>query len=278
MEIWCDTDGWKTRLQKRSAVPIFMHAAQEYASTGGEDTRMALSVTSHVAKAPSPHETLPLESGDRLTRAEFERRYAAMPHLKKAELIEGVVYMPSPVRHRQHGSPHVQLISWLGHYQAGTSGVEAGDNSTVRLDLDNEPQPDALLLIAPERGGQTHIDADGYIAGPPELVAEVASSSASYDLHAKLHAYRRNGVREYLVWRVLEQEVDWFILRAGQYERLPLGVDGLLRSEVFAGLWLAPAALVRGDLSRVLTVGQQGLLSPEHTAFVARLSPPAATP
>jgi Uma2 family endonuclease len=231
-----------------------------------------------VSKSPSRHEELPLENGDRLTRTEFERRYAAMPHLKKAELIEGVVYVPSPVRHRQHGSPHVQLISWLGHYQASTPGVEAGDNSTVRLDLDNEPQPDALLLIAPERGGQTRIDADGYIAGAPELVAEITASSASYDLHAKLHAYRRNGVCEYLVWRVLDHEVDWFVLRAGQYERLPLGSDGGLRSEVFAGLWLDPAALVRGDLARVLAVGQQGVDSPEHAAFVARLHPSAATP
>ena len=141
-----------------------------------------------------------------------------MPHLKKAELIEGVVYVPSPVRQRQYGRPHGRLITWLGQYEAGTLGVEMGDNSTVRLGLDNEPQPDALLLIVPERGGQTRIDADGYIAGAPELVAEVASSSASYGLHAKLHAYRRNGVREYLVWRVLEQEIDWCIRREGRYE------------------------------------------------------------
>jgi Uma2 family endonuclease len=238
---------------------------------------VASSSTSFV-QAPSRHTVLPLESGDRLTRDEFERRYAAMPHLKKAELIEGVVYVPSPVRHRQHGSPHAHLITWLGYYHAVTPGVEIGDNSTVRLDLDNEPQPDALLLITPERGGQAHIDADGYIAGAPELVAEVASSSASYDLHAKLHAYRRNGVREYIVWRVLDQEVDWFVLRAGQYERLPPGADGILRSEVFAGLWIDPAALIRGDLARVLAVGQQGVSGSEHTAFVTRLRPPSTAP
>jgi Uma2 family endonuclease len=201
-----------------------------------------------------------------------------MPHVKKAELIEGIVYVPSPVRQQWHGRPHGQLMTWLGVYEAGTPGVEMGDNSTIRLDLDNEPQPDALLLIAPDRGGQTQIDADGYIAGAPEFVAEVASSSASYDLHTKLHVYRRNGVREYLVWRVLDQEVDWFVLRSGQYEPVPLGPDGCLRSEVFAGLWLDPAALVRGDLARVLAVVQQGLASAEHTAFVARLHPPAATP
>jgi Uma2 family endonuclease len=219
-----------------------------------------------------------LENGDRLTRAEFERRYEAMPHLKKAELIEGVVYVPSPVRHRQHGSPHAQLIGWLFQYAANTPGVEVGDNSSVRLDLDNEPQPDALLLIDPARGGQVRISADGIIEGAPELVAEVASSSVSYDLHAKLHVYRRNGVREYIVWRVLDQEIDWFVLRDGQYERMPVDAQGLLRSGVFPGLWLDPAALIRGDLATVLTIVQQGLASPEHAAFVTRLHPPAATP
>jgi Uma2 family endonuclease len=215
-----------------------------------------------------------LENGDQLTRAEFERRYDAMPHLKKAELIEGVVYIPSPVRHRQHGSPHAHLLGWLVQYAANTPGVEVGDNSSVRLDLDNEPQPDALLLIDPARGGQTRFSADGIIEGAPELVAEVASSSVSYDLHAKLHVYRRSGVCEYIVWRVLEGEIDWFVLRAGQYERLPLDASGVLQSEVFAGLWLDPAALLRGDLATVLAVVQQGLASPAHAAFVGRLSPP----
>jgi Uma2 family endonuclease len=219
-----------------------------------------------------------LENGDVLTRAEFERRYEAMPHLKKAELIEGAVYVPSPVRHRAHSHPHIHLTGWLVQYEAGTPGVEAGDNGTIRLDLDNEPQPDALLFIAPACGGQARIDADDYIEGAPELVAEVASSSASYDLHIKLRVYRRNGVREYIVWRVLEQELDWFVLRAGQYVRLSVDAEGLLRSEVFPGLWLDPAALLRGDLATVLAVVQRGLASPEHVAFVARLHPPATTP
>lgn len=212
----------------------------------------------------------PLENGDCLTRAEFERRYDAMPQVKKAELIEGVVYVPSPVRHRFHGRPHTHMTTWLGQYEAHTPGVEASDNSTVRLDLDNEPQPDVLLIIDPDRGGQTRFSEDGYIEGAPELVVEVASSSASYDLHAKLHAYRRNGVREHVVWRVLDQQIDWFVLREGQYERLQLDPDGLLRSETFAGLWLDPEALIGGDMAKVLDRGQQGLASPEHTAFVHR--------
>jgi Uma2 family endonuclease len=227
------------------------------------------------SRASVDGQILPLEHGDRLSRAEFERRYDAMPNLKKAELIEGVVYMPSPVRLQSHGRPHAHLITWLGVYEAGTPGVQTADNSTARLDLDNEPQPDGVLFIAPERGGQARLSADDYLEAAPELVGEVSASSASYDLHAKLHVYRRNEVREYVVWRVLERAVDWFVLRAGQYERLPPDADGILRSRIFPGLWLDPAALVRTDLAAVLAVLQQGLASPEHAAFVARLQRPA---
>jgi len=221
--------------------------------------------------APPANSIPPLENGDRLSRAEFERRYDAMPDLKKAELIEGIVFMPSPVRHQLHGRPHSQLIGWLALYEAGTPGVQVGDNSTVRLDLDNEPQPDAILLIDPERGGQTRLSEDGYIEGAPELVVEVAASTASYDLHAKLNVYRRSGVREYVVWRVQDETIDWFVLRDGQYERLPAAADGRLCSHVFAGLWLDPTALLRHDLTTVLAVARQGMASSEHAAFVSRL-------
>jgi Uma2 family endonuclease len=215
----------------------------------------------------------PLEPGDRLTRAEFERRYEAMPGLKKAELIEGVVYMPSPVRVQRHGRPHAWVIGWLIQYEAGTPGVATADNATARLDLDNEPQPDGLLYIDPARGGQARISADDYIEGAPELAAEVAASSVSFDLHEKMNVYRRNGVKEYLVWRVLDGEIDWFRLHEGQYVRMSPDAAGRLRSEVFPGLWLDPAALLRGDLAAVLAVVQEGLASPEHAAFVARLNP-----
>ena len=139
------------------------------------------------AEPPEGWENIPpLENGDRLTRAEFERRYEAMPHLKKAELIEGEVYIGSPEHHRRHSLPHLQIGCWLGSYMAATPGVEAGDNGSVRLDLDNEPQPDAFLLIEPERGGQARISADDFVEGAPELVAEISSSSVSYDLGKKL--------------------------------------------------------------------------------------------
>jgi Uma2 family endonuclease len=136
------------------------------------------------------------------------------------------------------------------------------------------PQPDAFLIVTPERGGQVRISEDDYIEGAPELVAEVASSSVSYDLGDKLNAFRRNGVREYIVWRVDDQAVDWFVLRDGRFSPLLPGPDGILRSTEFPGLWLDPAALVRGDSARVLAVVQQGLASPEHAEFLARLEPP----
>lgn len=213
----------------------------------------------------------PLENGDRLTRAEFERRYDAMPELKKAELIEGVVYMGSPVRLRNHGRPHSHLVTWLGTYEAATRGVIVADNATVRLDLDNEPQPDILLMIDPARGGQARISDDDYIEGAPELVVEIASSSVSLDLNAKLNVYRRSNVREYLTWRVLDGAIDWRVLQDDRYELIPADELGRLRSTVFPGLWLDPSALLRGDLNAVLAALGVGLASPEHAAFVDRL-------
>jgi Uma2 family endonuclease len=229
-----------------------------------------------VQSSPPPPELPPLENGDRLTRAEFERRYDAMPHLKKAELIEGVVYVPSPVSHSRHGKPQITLCTWLGYYFGSTPGTEAGDNGSIRMDLDNMPQPDAYLFIHPKHGGQARISEDDYVEGAPELIAEVASTSASYDLHVKLNMYRRNGVREYVVWRVRQQAIDWFVLREGQFERLPTDSDGIFKSVVFPGLWLDSAALVRGDMATVMQVIQQGIATPEHAEFVARLQQAAA--
>jgi Uma2 family endonuclease len=214
----------------------------------------------------------PLEHGDRLTRAEFERRYEAMPELKKAELIDGEVYIPAPARHRRHGHQHAQLMAWLGNYEASTAWVEAGNNGSVRLDLDNEPQPDAYMIIRPECGGQCRFSEDEFIEGAPELVAEVTSSSVSYDLGKKLHAYRRNGVREYVVWRVLDGAIDWFVNRDGRFEPMTVGGDGILGSHVFPGLWLDLAAMLRSDTAAVNAVLQRGLRSPEHAEFVARLA------
>jgi Uma2 family endonuclease len=214
----------------------------------------------------------PLENGDHLTRDEFERRYEAMPGVK-AELIEGVVFMSSPVRVTEHGEQHFDLVTWFGVYKAQTPGVRSGDNTTVRLGTTNEPQPDVMVFIDPGCGGQAAIDVDGYVRGAPELVAEVSASTATIDLNSKFDVYRRHGVGEYLVWRVYDDAIDWFVRRGAQYQSLsPDPADELLKSETFPGLWLDPAALVRRDLAAVLAALARGLASPEHAAFVRQLA------
>lgn len=225
-----------------------------------------------ISKSEPTDQAIPLLcAGDRLTRDEFERRYQATPDVKKAELIEGVVYMPSPVSTKNHGDPHAKLVTWLGNYCATTIGTQSADNSTVRLDWDNEPQPDAFLRILPECGGQTRDDGL-YISGGPELVCEVTASTASYDLHDKKEAFRRNGVQEYVVWRVKDAAVDWFQLSGGEYLSLPPREDGVICSKVFPGLWLDTHALLAGDMKRVLAVVAEGTNSDEHSGFVKKLA------
>ena len=216
----------------------------------------------------APAEPL-LEAGDRLSRDEFERRYDRMPRVNKAELIEGTVFMPSPVRAKKHARPHAHLGTWLGVYASETPGVELFDNSTVRLDLDNEPQPDLVLMKVPAKGGQAHISKDDYIEVAPELAVEIVGSSRAYDLHQKKGAYRRNAVREYLAWITGEQRLVWWELREGEYQEIAISADGLLKSSVFPGLWLDSSALLSGDLKSVLAVLRRGLDTPEHRAFVA---------
>jgi Uma2 family endonuclease len=164
-------------------------------------------------------------------------------------------------------------MTWLGTYWVATPGVDLQDNTTVRLDADNEPQPDALLRIEPEVGGNSRISDDDYVEGAPELIAEIAASSASYDLNAKLNVYRRNGVQEYLVWQMYENRLDWFSLQEGRYVSLQPDEAGVIRSCVFPGLWLAVNALREGDLAQVLAILQQGIQTVEHQALVERLNP-----
>jgi Uma2 family endonuclease len=232
---------------------------------------MSVQTLSPSKQSASAQAAPPFQAGDRLARAEFERRYQAHPEIKKAELIEGVVYMPSPIRFEQHSSPHFVIITWLGVYQAHTPDLRGGDNATVRLDLENEVQPDALLRLDEAAGGQSKVTADDYLEGPPELIVEIAASSASYDLHDKRRVYARSGVQEYLVIQMYEQRIDWWALREGVYQPLPADDQGILRSEVFPGLWLQTTALWANDLAMILAVLQEGLASLEHMAFVERL-------
>jgi Uma2 family endonuclease len=219
-----------------------------------------------MVKLPFPSTLIfPLTNGDKLNRYEFERRYDSTTNVKKAELIEGIVYiMPAALRFRSHGQPHARILTWLGNYEVLTPGVELAVEPTVRLDFDNEPQPDAVLIITPEAGGQTRISEDDYIEGAPELVVEIAASSAAIDLHGKKHAYRRNGVKEYIVWQVLEQKLTWFYLEKGEYLELVADENGILKSRLFPGLWLAVNELLTGKMSDVLQVLQAGLQSREH--------------
>ncbi len=231
------------------------------------------SIVRPVVVLPTAERVPPLESGDCLTRVEFERRYRATPEKFKAELIEGVVYvMASPVSDDGHSAPQFDFITWLGVYAWSTPGTRGGDNGTVRLDLDNEPQPDAFLRILPDYGGQSRKSEDDYIEGAPELVAEIAASSASYDLHQKLNAYRRNGVREYIVWRTWDRAIDWFVLRDGVFVPQTPDEQGLHKSAAFPGLWLDATAMLAGDRQRVMAVAQQGIASPEHEQFIAHLA------
>ena len=213
---------------------------------------------------------MPLQSGDRLSRAEFERRYQAHPDIK-AELVEGVVILASPIRYEKHADPHFNFITWLGTYSAVTPGVRGGDNATLRLDFENEFQPDALLRLEPAAGGQSIITGDDYLEGAPELVVEIAASSASYDMHDKRRVYARNGVSEYIVLLAYEQQIAWFILRDGVYEPQQADERGILRSETFPGLWLEAKALLQGDMAAVLAVLQEGLQSSAQADFLQQL-------
>lgn len=195
-----------------------------------------------------------LESGDRLTRAEFHRRYCERPDIKKAELVEGVVYVASPVRLNFHGEPLGWMVVWLGTYAAARPDLRLGDNTTVLLDDRNEVQPDAFLMR--EAPGGPRLTDDGYVEGAPQLVVEIAGSSAAYDLHDKMEAYRRNGVAEYVVWNTMEGLIDWFRLKDGAYVWVePLA--GVIESSSFPGLLLNVSKMLAGDLATVLATLNQ---------------------
>ncbi len=188
-----------------------------------------------------------LENGDVMSRAEFHRRYSACPDLHRVELIEGVVYMPSPTRILGHADEQGLALDWLSAYAAAHPGVKHSPPGSIFLDDHNQPEPDAMLYrVTPDRYE------DGYLAGAPELVVEIAASSASRDLHQKKAAYERNGVQEYIVWRTLDGAIDWFQLRDGRYERRDPGAEGIIASEVFPGLRLDVAAMLAGDRAKAL--------------------------
>lgn len=212
-----------------------------------------------------------LVDGEQLDQPTFHERYEAMPPETRAELVGGVVYMPSPVT-QDHGEDDNDIGGWLFHYKAFTPGVSSPNNVTVKLDPKGEPQPDCQLRIPRELGGQSYVDDGGYIAGAPELVVEIARSSRHYDLTAKKADYERAGVQEYVVVALDPNAVYWFIRVGDRFEEMPPGPDGIYRSKVFPGLWLDAEALFVEDRRRLLEILEQGLAGSEHAEFVAKLA------
>ncbi|QDT17984.1 Uma2 family endonuclease [Alienimonas californiensis] len=212
----------------------------------------------------------PLRHGDRLRWDEYIRRYEAMPEDVRAELLAGEVQIMSPLRHRPHGQPHRIIETWLGMYQARTPGVDGGTASTVRLTDVDGPEPDSILRLLPECGGASTETSDDYLAGTPELFVEIGAATASRDLNEKRERYRLAGVREYLVFAPLREQLHWLVLNeAGEYERLRPRRGGVIRSRTFPGLWLNVPALTALDFAAVLDTLAEGMGTAEHAAFAA---------
>ena len=213
----------------------------------------------------------PLMNGDHLDQKTFHERYEAMPNVR-AELIGGIVYIMSSPQKIRHGYHHRKLGRLTDDYVEETPGIEGCLNSTSILGPNAEPQSDACLFILPECGGQTTADDQGYIAGASEWIGEISDSTESIDLNRKKLDYEKSGVREYMVAALRSNEVFWFSRRRGKFKPLLPGTDGIIRSEVFPGFWLDADAFLKRDGKRLLAALHQGLASPEHAAFVAKLA------
>jgi Uma2 family endonuclease len=226
-------------------------------------------------KVPRTKRLPPLENGDRLDQKTFHARYEAMPENCRAELIGGIVFIPSP-RKIPHSEAQQLVVRWLDEYAEATPGTEALLNNAQILGPESEPEPDACLFIAPESGGRVFADKDDYLHGAPELVVEVSSSTESIDLHAKKQDYQQGGVSEYIVLALRLQKVFWFVRQRGKYKETPLPADGVFRSRIFPGLWLDAKSILRCHRQGVLAALKEGLATPEHAAFVAKLAKQAS--
>ncbi len=212
----------------------------------------------------------PVEAGDCLDQPTFHQRYQAMPSSFRAELIGGTVFVPSPLS-QGHGVYHALVMGWLTNYWIATPGTTAWDNATTILGEASEPQPDGGLIIQPACGGQTGLSEEGYTTGPPEFIVEVASSSASIDLHGKRQDYEQAGVLEYVVVVIRQRALRWFVRQHNTFQEVTVDADGIFRSRVFPGLWLHGEALLQLDGMRVMHTLQQGMATREHTTFVQQL-------
>lgn len=224
---------------------------------------------SRQTKRSNPVDLAPqLVNGDRMSQAEFHRRYETYPENVKFELIGGIVFMASPLR-RPHAVFHATLSMVLRLYSSQTPGAELLDNGTTILGKESEPQPDLSLRIRSEYGGQSRETKDHYIKGPPELVAEVAHSSRAIDLHLKRQDYERAGVKEYLVLSLEEPELLWFDF--ANKDSIKPDRRSVARSRAFPGLWIHVAALLGESDKELIDTVSRGVKSPAHKAFVKRL-------
>jgi Uma2 family endonuclease len=214
----------------------------------------------------------PLENGDRLDQITFHARYKGMPKHTRAELVGGTVYIMASPQKVPHGASFINVLRWATEYEDATPGTEVQANNTQILGAESELQPDVCLFIVPEHGGQVRVTEDNYLAGPLDFVAEISSSTESIDLHAKKRDYERSGVKEYVVVALRKKQVFWFVRQRGKFKQVPPDEDGIYRSQVFPGLWLDPAALLRRDRKRLLAVLREGLSTSAHAAFVAKLA------
>jgi Uma2 family endonuclease len=197
-----------------------------------------------------------LENGEHLTVVDFLRRYEEETGLRKCQLIEGTVHMPSPVRADAHAEPDNLIQFWLATFAYSKTGLKAGvkayTNATLVLDQENAPQPDAILCSTPKPQHRVWLDSRGYLCGAPEFICEIADSTRSIDMHEKKRAYRRAGITEYLVWLTEEKTVVWYHLEDGDYKALAADKQGLLHSRVFSGLILDTKALLKRDGARLV--------------------------
>jgi Uma2 family endonuclease len=204
--------------------------------------------------------------------AEFMRRYEKYPEDFHAELINGIVRINmQPISPGFHGVPNNIVQGWLFNYSIATPGIRSSDTSTVKLGPKNVPEPDSLMFVAPGKDWGGRLDEKGYLIGPPELVVEISASTKARDVRGKFSAYRNNGVREYLVWRVKDRAVDWWELQDGTYVPLLADKHGILRSHVFPGLWLDVKALLADEPAQVMATLQKGIASADHATFVKKL-------
>jgi Uma2 family endonuclease len=212
-----------------------------------------------------------LFEGQRLDQPTFHTIYEQMPEDFKAELIDGVVYLMNMPLYADHSDPDSYMIGLLFTYSMETPGTRVRNGITTKLGPRSEVQPDSCLLIEPEFGGRTQLDAQKAMVAAPELVVEIGSSTLRRDLDAKKKVYEEAGALEYVVYAAQDRKFHWFVLQDGRFVPLTLDAEGLYRSRAFPGFWLDEAAFIANDGQGVMAALRRGLESPEHAEFVERL-------